>query len=137
MTFFSLFTSKDKQTEYTNSDDKVYDEVNEDEYDNIRRKRMDQDDFVVDDDGLGYADYGQEEWDDNNNNSQDDSQDDETVKRKKKKSKTIKDMLKPIPKPKEQDQITTLKDTQVMDSILDSLYDDIPKSTSLNLLTKI
>jgi DNA polymerase alpha subunit A len=34
------------------------------EYENIRRQRLQEDDFVVDDDGLGYADYGQEEWDD-------------------------------------------------------------------------
>lgn len=42
---------------------RIYDEVTEEDYQLLRRKRL-QDDFVVDDDGLGYADYGQDEDED-------------------------------------------------------------------------
>lgn len=41
-------------------DDEVYDEVTEEEYQELVRKRQQADDFVVDDDGLGYADDGEE-----------------------------------------------------------------------------
>jgi DNA polymerase alpha subunit A len=41
---------------------RIYDEVDEDGYKNVLRKRLDQDDFVVDDNGQGYADDGREEW---------------------------------------------------------------------------
>jgi DNA polymerase alpha subunit A len=42
----------------------LYDEVDDDGYKNIVRRRLDQDDFVVDDNGEGYVDDGREEWDD-------------------------------------------------------------------------
>jgi hypothetical protein len=41
----------------------LYDEVDEDGYKKIVRDRLNQDDFVVDDNGEGYADDGREEWD--------------------------------------------------------------------------
>ncbi|KAI0190295.1 hypothetical protein F4808DRAFT_444817 [Astrocystis sublimbata] len=41
----------------------LYEEVDENEYKNIVRERLNQDDFVVDDNGEGYADDGREEWD--------------------------------------------------------------------------
>ncbi|PHH86321.1 hypothetical protein CDD83_10413 [Cordyceps sp. RAO-2017] len=41
----------------------LYDEVDEDGYKEIVRTRLNQDDFVVDDHGEGYADDGREEWD--------------------------------------------------------------------------
>ncbi|KAK5988869.1 DNA polymerase alpha catalytic subunit [Cladobotryum mycophilum] len=44
-------------------DDKVYDEVDEEGYKNLVRDRLNQDDFVVDDNGEGYADDGREDWD--------------------------------------------------------------------------
>ncbi|EHY60019.1 DNA-directed DNA polymerase alpha catalytic subunit pol1 [Exophiala dermatitidis] len=40
----------------------IYDEVDEDGYKKVVRSRLDQDDFVVDDNGEGYADDGREEW---------------------------------------------------------------------------
>lgn len=42
---------------------KLYEEVDEDGYKKIVRDRLNQDDFVVDDNGEGYADDGREEWD--------------------------------------------------------------------------
>lgn len=41
----------------------LYDEVDEEAYKKIVRRRLDEDDFVVDDNGTGYADDGREEWD--------------------------------------------------------------------------
>lgn len=43
--------------------DAIYDEVDEDGYKKVVRDRLDQDDFVVDDNGEGYADDGREDWD--------------------------------------------------------------------------
>lgn len=41
----------------------LYEEVDENQYKKIVRERLNQDDFVVDDNGEGYADDGREEWD--------------------------------------------------------------------------
>lgn len=41
----------------------LYEEVDEDSYKKIVRERLNQDDFVVDDNGEGYADDGREDWD--------------------------------------------------------------------------
>ena len=41
----------------------IYDQVDEEGYKKRVRERLDQDDFVVDDNGGGYADDGREEWD--------------------------------------------------------------------------
>lgn len=43
--------------------DDVFDEVDEDGYKKLVRERLNQDDFVVDDNGEGYADDGREDWD--------------------------------------------------------------------------
>ncbi|KAM0436185.1 hypothetical protein ACHAPT_003077 [Fusarium lateritium] len=43
--------------------DNLYDEVDEAGYKKIVRDRLNEDDFVVDDNGEGYADDGREEWD--------------------------------------------------------------------------
>jgi DNA polymerase alpha subunit A len=43
--------------------DDIYDNVDEDGYKKLVRERLNQDDFVVDDNGEGYADDGREEWD--------------------------------------------------------------------------
>src|SRR5699024_9315120 len=42
----------------------VYDQVDEEGYKKLVRQRLDRDDFVVDDNGEGYADDGREEWND-------------------------------------------------------------------------
>ena len=40
----------------------LYEEVDEEGYKKVVRNRLDQDDFVVDDNGEGYADDGREDW---------------------------------------------------------------------------
>jgi hypothetical protein len=44
-------------------EEQLYDEVDEDGYKKIVRGRLDQDDFIVDDNGEGYVDDGREDWD--------------------------------------------------------------------------
>ena len=41
---------------------RLYDSVDEEGYKKVVRARLDQDDFVVDDNGEGYADDGREDW---------------------------------------------------------------------------
>ncbi|KAK7516729.1 DNA polymerase-like protein alpha catalytic subunit [Phyllosticta citriasiana] len=43
-------------------DTPLYEEVDEEGYKKVVRSRLDQDDFVVDDNGEGYADDGREDW---------------------------------------------------------------------------
>lgn len=40
----------------------LYEEIDEDEYKKVVRKRLDEDDFVVDDGGEGYVDNGLDDW---------------------------------------------------------------------------
>lgn len=40
----------------------LYEEVDEEGYKKVVRARLDQDDFVIDDNGEGYVDDGREEW---------------------------------------------------------------------------
>jgi len=42
----------------------IYETVDEEGYKKVVRGRLDQDDFVVDDNGEGYADDGREDWQD-------------------------------------------------------------------------
>ena len=44
-------------------EEQLYDTVDEEGYKKIVRGRLDQDDFVVGDEGEGYVDDGREEWD--------------------------------------------------------------------------
>ena len=43
-------------------EESLYEEVDEEGYKKVVRARLDRDDFVVDDNGDGYADDGREEW---------------------------------------------------------------------------
>lgn len=47
---------------YKVEEENVYEEVDEEGYKKVVRARLDQDDFVIDDNGEGYADDGREEW---------------------------------------------------------------------------
>jgi len=66
--------------------DDIYDVVTEEDYNAIIQKRLRNDDFIEDDDGLGYVDYGQEEdWDEPSHEYDDEDEeniDNETVGRK-------------------------------------------------------
>ncbi|KAI8907620.1 DNA polymerase family B-domain-containing protein [Powellomyces hirtus] len=66
----------------------IYDEVTEEEYNAIRRRKMDEGgDFVVDDDGLGYVDYGQDEWASDNSHSSEEEEEEASTKASKAKRK--------------------------------------------------
>lgn len=43
-------------------EEKLYEEVDEESYKKLVRERLNQDDFVIDDTGEGYADDGREDW---------------------------------------------------------------------------
>ena len=49
--------------------DNIYEEVDEEGYKKVVRSRLDRDDFVIDDNGEGYADDGREEWADERGHS--------------------------------------------------------------------
>ncbi len=66
----------------------MYDEVTEDVALEIQRKRIREEDFVVDDDGNGYMENGQEMFDEQASHSEEES-DDEAPKKKRKKSKIV------------------------------------------------
>lgn len=74
------------------NDEAVYDEVNEEDYRKHARDRVLYDDFVVDDNGEGYADTGEYEWDGQNQYYSDDDgeepRDREPQPKKNKKQKT-------------------------------------------------
>ncbi|KTB23530.1 DNA polymerase alpha catalytic subunit A [Nakaseomyces glabratus] len=77
--------------------DKIYDEIDEKEYRNRKRQELLRDDFVVDDDGLGYVDRGvEEEFNSEEDYSSNDELDNGTSKGNKKQQpkKQIGDMLK-------------------------------------------
>lgn len=70
----------------------LYEEVDEDSYKKIVRDRLNQDDFVVDDNGEGYADDGREDWD-RVQRYESDSEDDLPVRGKDKSKKCTLDLL--------------------------------------------
>jgi DNA polymerase alpha subunit A len=43
-------------------EEKLYEELDEEDYKKVVRDRLNQDDFVIDDNGEGYADDGREDW---------------------------------------------------------------------------
>lgn len=63
--------------------DDIYEEVDDEGYKKIIRNRLDQDDFVVDDNGEGYADDGREVWNEQVADYNSESDDDELPARSK------------------------------------------------------
>ncbi|EPX72706.1 DNA polymerase alpha catalytic subunit [Schizosaccharomyces octosporus yFS286] len=77
---------KTRATVYEDKEeDDLYDKVSEEEYLKVVRQRLDQDDFVVDDNGAGYVDNGYDEWD---RGYSDDEETEETGSKKPRKKKT-------------------------------------------------
>lgn len=64
-------------------EEQLYETVDEDSYKKIVRKRLDQDDFVVDDNGEGYADDGREDWQNERQQDYDDESEDDLLARSK------------------------------------------------------
>jgi len=60
--------------------DQLYDEVDDEGYKKLVRSRLDEDDFVVDDNGEGYVDDGREEWDVAEGSSAEESEEDEKTR---------------------------------------------------------
>lgn len=67
----------------------IYDNVSDDQYKAIVGSRLEQDDFIVDDDGSGYVDNGQDDWEDDKRRrkgSDDEDEDDESDSERKSRS---------------------------------------------------
>ncbi len=69
---------------------KVYEELDEESYKKLVRDRLNQDDFVIDDNGDGYADDGREDWfHERNGQSETDSEGDLLPQTKKGESRCV------------------------------------------------
>ena len=73
-TGFSSYEVKDAED--------LYDTVDDEGYKKVVRSRLDEDDFVVDDNGAGYADDGREDWEDRRGDYNSESEEDLPVKSK-------------------------------------------------------
>ncbi|KAL3474879.1 DNA polymerase family B-domain-containing protein [Aspergillus californicus] len=77
----------------------IYEEVDDEGYKKLIRHRLDEDDFVVDDNGAGYADDGREVWNDQTGQYDSDSDDDQlpargnAAKRKREEEKERKEKM--------------------------------------------
>ncbi|EMC92827.1 hypothetical protein BAUCODRAFT_96163 [Baudoinia panamericana UAMH 10762] len=63
--------------------DSIYETVDDEQYKQVVRKRLDEDDFVVDDNGAGYADDGREDWQDQRVVYEDDESEEDLPKQSK------------------------------------------------------
>lgn len=61
----------------------IYETVDDEGYKKVVRSRLDQDDFVVDDNGAGYADDGREDWQDEGRAYEDSESEEELPKHSK------------------------------------------------------
>ncbi|KAG8854423.1 DNA-directed DNA polymerase alpha catalytic subunit pol1 [Tulasnella sp. 330] len=79
--------TKQYQKAVATKDDRIYDEVDEGVYQKIVKNRLLRDDFVEDDNNMGYADNGEENWDEQEmGEDEDDSEEDKRRARRKAKS---------------------------------------------------
>lgn len=53
------------------TDAEIYDEVTDEQYRSIVGDRLENDDFIEDDDGSGYVDHGEDEWGTREDSSED------------------------------------------------------------------
>ncbi|KAF2145162.1 uncharacterized protein K452DRAFT_356464 [Aplosporella prunicola CBS 121167] len=120
----------------------IYEEVDEEGYKKVVRGRLDEDDFVVDDNGEGYADDGREDWEEGRQQYySDESEEDEPVKgkaakRKREEDRERKEKVKNginkyftanaaavVPKPK---PVTTAEDAAFMADLLGEVDTNVP-----------
>lgn len=76
---------------FDEDDSRIYDEVGEAEYEKRQRERLREDDFVIDDDGKGYVDNGEYEWDQPANYSDNEEDNEESGSAKKRKHKNARE----------------------------------------------
>lgn len=111
----------------------LYDEVDEQVYtESARRKILANDHFVVDDDGRGYADYGQNEWEQEQDES--DAEIDEEKGRKRKKKSIAALYSKVVKQPKEaveQEVVVGVGDADLLDSILGDVDRETEKQVEM------
>ncbi|KAJ3221314.1 DNA-directed DNA polymerase alpha catalytic subunit pol1 [Clydaea vesicula] len=111
----------------------VYDEVDEVEYVKAaRRRHLEGDDFVADDDNSGYADYGQYEWDSKQYSSQE--EDDAEIRKRKRKekdgslqalfSKQKNENLKKVKIQQESSIKNTITDDNLLNEIIQSIEEE-------------
>ncbi|KAK9239684.1 hypothetical protein V1525DRAFT_397320 [Lipomyces kononenkoae] len=111
----------------------IYDEVDEAGFKRVVQQRLMNEDFVVDDNGLGYADNGTYDWDHTGDIEEESETEEDGPKRKKKKSKDKKDGVSKmqenamekfvsksssLQKKSSGPQITVEEDQDFMDSLL-------------------
>ncbi|CDZ97565.1 dna polymerase alpha catalytic subunit [Phaffia rhodozyma] len=126
--------SRAKQWQASASSNKLYDEVDVEEYDQIVRDRLNENDFIEDDDGSGYIDDGREVW----GRSDDDEEADEEDRRERKDAKRaakIKNKVKapkqaprPVPPPSAnayRPVISEAKESGFMANLLSSFAEDV------------
>ncbi|CAE7219297.1 unnamed protein product, partial [Rhizoctonia solani] len=74
---------RSKQWQST-EDEELYDEVSEDDYKKIVKRRLDRDDFIEDDDGGGYVDNGVDAFEAGEEYDSDDNEENEAERKKRK-----------------------------------------------------
>ncbi|KAI9824324.1 MAG: hypothetical protein M1819_000884 [Sarea resinae] len=75
-------------------EEKIYEEVDEEGYKKVVRRRLDEDDFVIDDNGEGYTDDGREDWSHEQRTYESESEDELPLKGKAAKRKREQDQEK-------------------------------------------
>ncbi|BFZ59720.1 DNA-directed DNA polymerase alpha catalytic subunit pol1 [Saitoella coloradoensis] len=111
------------------AEEDIYDELDEEEYTKHQRERLDEDDFIVDDNGEGYVDYGQDEFErERYSDEEDDQRPKKTAKQKKeeatqkeKKNESINKYLAKVTVPtttKQNAAAPTVEDAEFMAGIL-------------------
>ncbi|KAF2729033.1 DNA polymerase alpha catalytic subunit A [Polyplosphaeria fusca] len=132
-------------------EEQLYDEVDEEGYKKVVRGRLDQDDFIVDDNGEGYADDGREEWDNGHSATESDDDDErpargKAAKRKREEDKEKKEQINSgiskyfstkaaakAPKPK---PVASAEDDAFMADLLGEVDTNLPRRSATRMPVK-